>query len=306
MKKILTFFLFFLSLIFFNESFISAQNEKENRPAQFWKERYPLKKLNSPDGKKLPLIEVKNNKFINAKGDTILFRGLSIADPDKIESEGYWNKNLFTKAKDLGTMLVRIPVHPAAWRARTPIKYLELLDQAVEWCTELEMYVIIDWHSIGNLKLGLFQDPQYETSIAETFNFWRIISNHFSGNNTVAFYELFNEPTLNFGKLGSMSWDEWKEINEELISLTRSFDKETIPLVATFDWAYDLTPLHINPVEVELNHMPSQKFATKGIVSTYRSFLAFKLINSSLIYLPFIPAHVPSFPKFKVGSLNNS
>jgi len=56
----------------------------------------------------------------------------------------------------MGTMLVRIPVHPVAWRERTPEKYLELLDQAVEWCTDLGMYIIIDWHTIGNLGMELF------------------------------------------------------------------------------------------------------------------------------------------------------
>jgi len=108
-------------------------------------------------------------------------------------------------------MLVRIPVHPVAWRERTPAKYLQLLDQAVEWCTDLGMYIIIDWHSIGNLKMELFQDPMYNTTQKETFEFWQAISRHFSGNNTVAFYELFNEPTTYRGQLGNISWADWKK-----------------------------------------------------------------------------------------------
>jgi hypothetical protein len=113
------------------------------------------------------------------------------------------------------------------------------------------MYVIIDWHSIGNLKSGLFQDPMYITSLTETFDFWRTIARHFTGYNTVAFYEIFNEPTLYFGQLGNMTWDEWKKINEDVIKLIRAFDKETIPLVAGFDWAYDLTPLRYDPINDE-------------------------------------------------------
>jgi hypothetical protein len=35
---------------------------------------------------------------------------------------------------------------------------------------------IIDWHSIGNLKSGMFQSPMYDTSQAETFSFWRTTS----------------------------------------------------------------------------------------------------------------------------------
>ena len=47
--------------------------------------------------KSLPLIHVYKNKFVNAKGDTILFRGLSIADPDKIERQGIGANNCLKK-----------------------------------------------------------------------------------------------------------------------------------------------------------------------------------------------------------------
>lgn len=202
----------------------------------------------NPDDKKLSLISVKGNRFVNADSNTILFRGVSIADPDKIEREGHWNKLLFQNVKNMGVMLVRLPVHPVAWRNRTPAKYLVLLDSAVSWCTSLGIYIDIDWHSIGNLEMELFQDPMYNTTLKETYEFWRTISSHFTGNNTVAFYELFNEPTTYRGQLGNISWTEWKRINENIIQLIRSFDKETIPLVAGFDWAYDLTPLREEPI----------------------------------------------------------
>jgi endoglucanase len=205
----------------------------------------------NPKAKLLPRIKVKGNKFVNPKGDTILFRGLSISDPDKIERQGHWNKAHFEQVKEMGTMIVRIPVHPAAWRERTPGKYLELLDQAAEWCSDLGMYIIIDWHSIGNLGMELFQDPMYNTSKPETYQFWRTIAQHFNGNNTVAFYEIFNEPSIYRGQLGSLPWSEWKKINENIIDLIRAYDKETIPLVAGLDWAYDLSPLHDDPINEE-------------------------------------------------------
>ena len=104
-----------------------------------------------------------------------------------------------------------------AWRERTPAEYIKLLDQAVAWCTELEMYVILDWHTIGNLETGVFQDPMYDTSKQETYNFWRIMARHFAGHNTVAFYELFNEPTTYRNQLGPVSWDAWKKSVEDTI-----------------------------------------------------------------------------------------
>ena len=188
---------------------------------------------------------------MNPAGETVLFRGLSVADPDKLAGQGRWNRELFAAVKDMGANLVRLPVHPAAWRGRTPAEYLKLLDQAVDWCTELGIYVIIDWHSIGNLKSGMFQAPMYDTSAAETLAFWRTIARHFQGHNTVAFYELFNEPTHFNGMLGRMTWTEWRELNEEMIGVIRFWDKETIPLVAGFDWAYDLDHIRYEPVRAD-------------------------------------------------------
>ncbi len=201
--------------------------------------------------KVLPLIRVVGNRFVNSSGDTILFHGLAVADPDNLEQRGFWNKNLFIEAKQLGATIVRIPVHPAAWRDRTPEKYLKLLDQAVEWCTEESLYVDIDWHSIGNLEGGLYQSTVYCTSIQETSAFWATIASRYGGHHTVAFSELFNEPTNASGRLGSVSWDEWKKVNEDLIRLIRSYNNQSIPLVAGFDWAYDLTPLHYGPIDAE-------------------------------------------------------
>jgi endoglucanase len=216
---------------------------------EWWDERYPGFPPNK--NQTLPLVRVEGNRFVNSLGNTVLFKGLSIADPTKILGEGHWNKNLFIEVKKLGAMIVRIPIHPVAWRGETPAKYLKLLDQAVDWCTEESLYVDIDWHSIGNLEEGLYQDPMYKTSLEETYNFWRTIAMHFTGNNTVAFSELFNEPTDFRGMLGNVSWDRWKTINENLIKLIRAYDNKSIPLVAGFDWAYDLTPLQYAPIDAQ-------------------------------------------------------
>jgi endoglucanase len=241
-------------LLILISSLICLQNSDAQQDTKFhswWNDRYMGFPDKNPDAKKLPLIRVKENKFVDEEGKRVLFRGLSISDPDKIEHQGHWNKEHFRKIKEMGATLIRIPVHPVSWRERTPGNYIKLLDQAVEWATELGIYLIIDWHSIGNLKMELFQDPMYNTTQKETFEFWRDIARHFKGNNTVAFYELFNEPTTYYGQLGRVSWSDWKKLNEDMIAIIRGFDKEKIPLIAGFDWAYDLTPLLLEPVQAE-------------------------------------------------------
>jgi hypothetical protein len=217
----------------------------------WWRDGAPGQRRYTTDSKRLPLISVKGNKFVDPSGKTVLFRGLSISDPDKLEVQGHWNKDHFVKVKEMGTKLVRIPVHPVAWRERTPAEYVKLLDQAVGWCTELDMYIIIDWHTIGNLQTEVFQDPMYDTTKQETYNFWRAMARHYAGHNTMAFFELFNEPTTFRDQLGPISWSDWKRIVEEEIAIIRANNPLVIPLVAGFDWAYDLTPLRLNPIAAE-------------------------------------------------------
>lgn len=40
---------------------------------------------------------------------------------------------------------------------------------------------MLDWHTIGNLEMEMFQDPMYVTSKQETFDFWRKISGYLQG-----------------------------------------------------------------------------------------------------------------------------
>lgn len=199
--------------------------------------------------KRLPAIRVEGNHFVDASGATVVFQGVNISDPDKLESNGHFNRRLFEEIASWGANVIRVPVHPAAWRARGSQSYFALLDQAVIWATELDMYVIMDWHSIGNLIRGLYQHPMYDTSEAETYAFWRDASFRYADIPTVAFYELFNEPTVRRGRLGTAPWAEWKFFNEEAISIIRAHDADAIALVAGFDYAYDLGPIAKEPID---------------------------------------------------------
>lgn len=197
------------------------------------------------------LIRVEGNKFVTADGEPLVFRGLNTSDPDKLEKSRHWDEAYFDEIKNWGANIVRFPVHPRAWRERGEEEYLQLLDKGVEMAAERGLYVIIDWHSIGNLKNEMFYLPGYETTQKETFEFWRTMSEHFKGNTTVAFFELFNEPTTMKGKLGTCTWEEWKTLMEEIIVIIRANGSEAIPLVAGFNWAYYLKEVADNPIDAE-------------------------------------------------------
>jgi hypothetical protein len=200
------------------------------------------------DGPTLPLIRVEANHFVDEHGTKFIFRGVSFSDPDRLEKLGHWNKAYFEAAKSWKANIVRFPVHPSAWRERGEEKYLNLLDQGIAWAAELGMYVIIDWHSIGNLRTELFQHPMYNTTKTETFRFWKTIAERYAKNPVAAFYEIFNEPTRFNGTLGRLSWEQHKELMEEIISVIYAHARSVIPLVGGLDWAYDLTYVKDSPI----------------------------------------------------------
>lgn len=121
----------------------------------------------------LSRIHVKGNNFVDDKGNTVVFRGLNTSDPHKLDNQGYWTLEYFKEMKNWGANLVRFPIHPPNWRERGHDAYFELLDKGIKWAEELGMHVIIDWHSIGNLRTEMYQSDIYDTTQKETFDFWR-------------------------------------------------------------------------------------------------------------------------------------
>jgi endoglucanase len=194
-------------------------------------------------------LRVQGNQFVDAAGKPVVFRGVAISDPDKLEKAGRWNKKIFEETKAWGANVVRVPVHPVAWRARGPRGYLALLDQGVGWAREAGLSVMVDWHVIGNLRTELMQDPMYDTTRKETFEFWRQVARHYRDDPVVVLYELFNEPTDYNGTLGRLTWAEWKPLLEEIVAIVRANDPSSIVVVAGLDWAYELREVLASPID---------------------------------------------------------
>ncbi|MFP4282730.1 MAG: glycoside hydrolase family 5 protein [Verrucomicrobiota bacterium] len=200
-------------------------------------------------GAELPEIAVDGNRFVTPDGETVIFRGVSVPDPADLVRRERWNRAFFEEVRNWGANLVRLPVHPAEWRETGTDEYLAMIDQAVEWCGDLGMYLIIDWHTIGNILTGVYHRDVYLTSKDETFRFWNTIAQRYRGSSVVAFYELYNEPTNRNGQFGPLEWDEYSEFIEDLISMIYAIDENVIPLVTGFDWGYDLSPVREDPID---------------------------------------------------------
>lgn len=196
-------------------------------------------------------LRVEKNKIVNEKGEVVVLRGVALIDPVALMGENEWNENHFEQMAKWKVELARIPVTPINWQKKGKEFYIKAIEQAVKWAKPRGIYLIIDWHSIGNLKDNKYQLPIYNTTLDETLDFWKTIAKHFNGEPTIAFYEIFNEPTTFFGKLGKMTWEEWCQIVEKIVNEIREYDKTTIPLVAGLRWAYDLSKAKERPFNLK-------------------------------------------------------
>lgn len=235
-----------------NHGFTGVQQSAD----EWWNIPYPQ----SFDVKKLAReqswIKVRGNGFVTEKGDEFIFRGVNIADPGKLHQQGRWSKQLFEEVHRWGANTIRVPIHPFSWRKYGKDWFFERLDEAVVWANSQDMYLIIDWHSIGNLEAEMYQHVMYETTKNETADFWQKIALRYRTTPTVAVYEIFNEPTHNYigtgdYSLGKASWESWRNLLEEYIDLIHLYNKNAIPLVAGHNWAYDLTPIAEAPIRRE-------------------------------------------------------
>ena len=235
-----------------NHGAVNAQLTGE----EWWDIPYPTRfdpeRLSRPQ----PSLVVSGRNIVDEDGEVVVLRGVNVADPAKLAMQGRWNRALFEEVADWGANVVRLPVHPLGWRRRGPDWYMERIDESVEWANALGMYLILDWHSIGNLNDAMYQHPMYDTDLVETRDFWRRMAFRYRDVPTVAVYELFNEPTDNFigngaGSLGRLDWDSWRDTLEELTDIVQVYDPQSIVLVGGLNWAYDLSPVSERPLRRE-------------------------------------------------------
>ncbi len=115
----------------------------------------------------------------------------------------------------MGADLVRVPIdlHTMSGTGPSytihPILFL-VLDQLVDWCEQLGMYVILDNHT----HLTLDADPEKEV---RTVAVWRQMAEHFKDRSELVLYEILNEP------VGLPTW-EWGRIQQKAIDAIRAVD----------------------------------------------------------------------------------
>lgn len=189
----------------------------------------------------LSALKTEGNRISNDLNESITFKGLMIPDPSVLFSANRLNKELFESIRHTGANIIRLPVHPDLWMQ--DVDYLEkYIVPAVAWANELDLYVIIDWHYIGNIITGESEGMPVTrmTPLELSENFWMVITARFTDHPGVIF-ELCNEPA-------DIMPEQWSGAAQGLINVIRNQGAEQLIIVGGVQYAQDLSWIAENPI----------------------------------------------------------
>lgn len=120
---------------------------------------------------------------------------------------------------------------------------------SIEACIETGMYVLVDWHVLGD------KDPLLYAVDAEDF-FTEIAQKY--GDKANIIYEICNEPN---GK--NVTWkDNIKPYAERIIAAIRKYDPDNVIIVGTPNWSGDVLSAARDPILNQKNIMYTVHFYT--------------------------------------------
>ncbi len=126
--------------------------------------------------------------------------------------------------------------------------------EGIKIATELDMYVIVDWHMVGATNVN-DKNPLYYK--AEAMEFFSRISEEFKDYDNIL-YEIMNEPN------GDTTWAECKAYANLVIPKIRENDADAIILVGNPKWTADLNSVMASPLEGYDNIMYTYHFYANG------------------------------------------
>lgn len=150
-------------------------------------------------------------------------------------SSTHFGKSDFEDIKSLGVEIVRIPIHFEEWSSGKPDYVIpgwlwEKIDSAVEWCTELEMYMIIDFHNDCDGKSRT--RPDVEKMLLKI---WPQIARRYKDSGEYVLYEIMNEPHMRSGNVEA-DVAKWGRIQGNVLKAIRAIDARHTVIVGAEDW----------------------------------------------------------------------
>ena len=172
-------------------------------------------------------LQVSGTKLTDESGNVIQLRGVSTHGiswyPDYVNYDAF-----ATLRDDWGANVVRIAMYPEEYNGylsggdKAELK--QIIDNGVNYATQIGMYVIIDWHVLNYA-------PSRHTQ--EACDFFAEMASKYSGHDNVI-YEICNEPV-------GADWNsDIKPYAETVIGTIRKYDDHALILVGTNTWSQDV------------------------------------------------------------------
>lgn len=181
-------------------------------------------------------LSVEGTQLVDEKGKAVQLRGLSTHGLSFYPQ--YVNEDLFGQLRqDWKANVIRLAMYTAesgGYCTDGDKEYLKnLIRSGVEYATNQDMYVIVDWHILSD------GNPNMHT--AEAVDFFAQMSKEFSDYNNVI-YEICNEPN------GGTSWGEIKSYAQEVIPAIRANAPDAVILVGTPNWSQYVNEAAADPI----------------------------------------------------------
>lgn len=207
-------------------------------------------------------LQVIGTQLCDGNGNAVQLRGISTHGlawfPD------YVNAELFRELHDeWKANVVRLAMYTAEYggycSGGDQKKLKQLIADGVQYATDNDMYVIIDWHILSD------GDPNTYKEDAKAF--FGEMSETYSGYDNVL-YEICNEPN------GGTSWSSIKSYAEEIIPVIRANDEDAVILVGTPNWSQYVDQAAADPITAYSNIMYTLHFYAATHTDGLRSTMA--------------------------------
>lgn len=181
-------------------------------------------------------LQVSGTRLVDEKGNPVQLKGISTHGIAWFWQ--YVNAEAFTQFREeWQANVIRLAMYTdensgyCSDGDREQLK--QLVRDGVQYATDADMYVIVDWH--------ILSDGNPQTHKAEAIEFFAEMTREFADHNNVI-YEICNEPN------GSATWSDVKSYAQEVIPVIRGNDADAVILIGTPNWSQYVDQAAADPV----------------------------------------------------------
>lgn len=183
-------------------------------------------------------LRVEGTQLVDKNGDAVQLKGVSTLGI--VWFPQFVNKDAFADIKSWGGNTIRLAMYTEEYdgylSGGNQEEQLNRLDEGIKVATDLDMYVIVDWHILSD------GNPNQHKEEAKTF-FDEMSAKYKDYDNVI--YEICNEPN------GGTTWEDIRSYAEEVIPVIRNHAKDAVIIVGTPTWSQDVDAVAAHPLEEE-------------------------------------------------------